>query len=62
MNRPLKKNYQVIKDMNLDELAEHHTLFLQNFWKFIELKANTSALQAFIKDWLLEDVKEYEHK
>ena len=44
MNRPLKKNYQVIKDMNLDELAEHHTLFLQNFWKFIELKANTSAL------------------
>lgn len=58
MEKQPKKNYQVIKDMDLDELAEHHTYFLANFWKFMQLNPSMKGLQAFIKEWLLEDVKD----
>lgn len=55
INKQPKKNYDIIKKLELDEMAEHHLLFLETFKKFLDIGADRNGLLGFIKDWLLED-------
>jgi hypothetical protein len=58
----MSSNYDIIKNMTLEEMAEHHALFLYNYSKLIDLGANLSGLQEYMKDWLLAEVSGYDNQ
>lgn len=57
MKKQPVKFYQAIQQMNVEEMAEHHALFLKNSGKEFR-DMDIKQLTQTCKEWLLSDVKE----